>query len=465
MTEAKNAHNESEPTTRLSKAVVVLLCALPLIAAVAYGAVDSSAIGLVAALVAVIAVLWLADGVMSGSLPFSPSLIQLPIIGLIIVGVIQLLPLGSAQIPTDLLNAPVARALSLDPYATRLFLMRLVICFLFFAVAMAYIPNGSRAKKIAVVIVVFGALLAFFGILQRLAMPEAIYGLRETPQAIPFGPYVNQHHFAGLMEMTSGIALGLLFGSGISRERKIFVAIAAGIMGMAIIFTGSRGGLMSYLGVIAFAAIASFARRVPRRTVDEETPVWNRNLLVMAAAGGLIILVFGSVLFLGGEASLLRGIGLQEGAADVTSGRAHFWSVAWQVFLANPVIGAGFDAFGVAFTRFDTWNGYFRVEQVHNDYLQILADAGILGFLCIAAFLVLLSKSGFSALNRSRDATYRGVVVGSLAGCFGIVIHSFFDFPLRTPANAFFFLLLVVLAVGKVGVTSARSRRGRSNAP
>ena len=48
--------------------------------------------------------------------------------------------------------------------------------------------------------------MAFFGILQRLAHPEGIYGFRETPQAIPFGPFVNQHHFAAFMEMTSGVA-------------------------------------------------------------------------------------------------------------------------------------------------------------------------------------------------------------------------------------------------------------------
>lgn len=40
----------------------------------------------------------------------------------------------------------------------------------------------------------------------------------------------------------------------------------------------------------------------------------------------------------------------------------------------------------------------------------------------------------------------RGLAVGAFAGCVGILVHSFVDFPLRTPSNAFFFLLLVVLA-------------------
>jgi O-antigen ligase len=174
----------------------------------------------------------------------------------------------------------------------------------------------------------------------------------------------------------------------------------------------------------------------------------------MTAAGGLILLVLGSVLFLGGEASLLRSIGLQESQADLTSGRSHFWGIAWQIFLAHPILGAGFDSFGVAFTRHDTWNGLYRVEQAHNDYLQILADAGILGFGCVAAFVVLLIRKGIAAISRRGSDINRSISIGALAGCFGIVIHSFFDFPLRTPANAFFFLLLVVLAVGHVSSRS-----------
>jgi len=175
------------------------------------------------------------------------------------------------------------------------------------------------------------------------------------------------------------------------------------------------------------------------------------------AAGALIFLVLGSVLYLGGEAALFRSVGLSDpGAGDVTSGRAHFWGVAWQIFLANPIIGAGLDAFGVAYPKYDTWNGQFRVEQAHNDYLQILADAGILGFVCVLAFVLLLLRKGVSAVTRGSDVS-RSIAAGALAGCFGVLIHSFFDFPLRTPANAFVFLLLVALVAG--GSLPKKSRK------
>ncbi|MEO8573736.1 MAG: O-antigen ligase family protein [Pyrinomonadaceae bacterium] len=440
-------HTGEHERSRIATAIVILICAVPLAATVAYGAVDSWSIGLLSILVAIIALLWLIDAGFAGEFRYSTNAIQLPIIALLAIGCVQLLPFGSHE-SAAVVNAPLAHTLSMDPYATRFFLIRLVICFVFFAAALVYVPGGKRQNRIAAIVVTFGTLIAFFGILQRLSTPETIYGLRATPQAISFGPFVNQHHFAALMEMTSGVALGLLFGGGIARERKIMLGLAAGIMGMAIIFTGSRGGLISYLGVIALTAVASFtwhADSIAREEQDSRSRS-RRNLAIMTAAGGLVLLVLGSVLFLGGEASVHRLIGMAQDQSDVTSGRGHFWRVAWQIFLANPILGAGLDAFGVAFPRYDTWNGQFRVEQAHNDYLQILADGGIVSLSCVVAFVFIFIRKGIAAISRRTSDLGRSISIGALAGCFGILIHSFFDFPLRTPANAFFFLLLVVLA-------------------
>jgi O-antigen ligase len=127
--------------------------------------------------------------------------------------------------------------------------------------------------------------------------------------------------------------------------------------------------------------------------------------------------------------------------------------VTLQIIRDYPIFGAGFNAYGVAFTRYDTWNGTLRIEQAHNDYLQIFADAGIFGFACAIAFVYFLFKQGLEKINQTSDRFRRGVAVGALAGCFGILLHSFFDFPLRTPSNAFYFLILVTLATVSVGGT------------
>lgn len=280
---------------------------------------------------------------------------------------------------------------------------------------------------------------------------ESIYGLRNPGQAFSFASFINQHHFAAFMEMTIGLTLGLLFGKATKTNKRIFLLFVVIVMGMALVFTSSRGGMLSLLGVIAFIVAANLLKR-PSRGVDEEEDkgqVFRRNVALIGGGLSLIVILFSTVLLLGGDDSLVRGVGLSN-MKDISNGRTHFWQVAWQIFINYPILGAGLDAFGIAFPQYDTWNGTFRIEQAHNDYLQILADAGILGFACVTAFIFLLFKKSPAVISTASDRFARGAATGALAGCFGILIHSFFDFPLRTPSNALFFLTLVVLTTTSV---------------
>ena len=435
-------------SSRLSTVLFVFLIAAPAAATLLFGGVDTISGGLLAIATAVIFCIWIVENWKAGEFRFSSNLLQLPIAGLIFLGAIQILPLGDPVLSGGALSIEPSRALSLDPFATRLFVVRLIGYLIFFGAALVYIDSLKRAGKLTSAIVIFVSLLAFFGILQRLANPETIYGMRPTPQAIPFGPFVNQHHFAGFMEMTSGLVFGLLLGSGLKRDRKAFLVIAAILMTTALIFTGSRGGVISFAGVLVFAATASYLlpRVSKKRLQSGVSEGAARSFSVLIAGAALALLIVGLVFYLGGGDAMLRGFGLQQMQTDVSSGRMHYWQVAFEIFKENPMMGAGLDAFGNAFTRYDTLSGAFRIEQAHNDYLQMLADGGIVGFLCVTVFVVLLFRNGIRNIASARSELGRSISIGALAGCFGIAIHSFFDFPLRTPSNALFFLLLAALA-------------------
>jgi O-antigen ligase len=131
--------------------------------------------------------------------------------------------------------------------------------------------------------------------------------------------------------------------------------------------------------------------------------------------------------------------------SDPTTGRAHFWSVTLDIIKAHPYLGTGLGAFGVIYTKYDTRNGLYRLEQAHNDYLQVLSDAGIIGALLAFSFVALLFWKAISRAH-SRDDFRRGVALAALSGCFAVLVHSFFDFTLHTTSNALLFLVLAALA-------------------
>lgn len=462
-------NDELQNLKKPGRAVVVLLCIIPALATLAFGAVEYWAVALLAIFATILALAWLETSRRSRVFCFSTNMLQVPFLGIILIGLIQLMPIGNSGVDPGILDSNIRNSLSLGPHLTTFFVIRAIILFIFFAAALTFIDSRKRLTGVAGFLVIFGAAMAFFAIMQRFASAEAIYGLRQTPQAIPFGTYVNQHHFAALLEMMSGVTLGLLFGHAVNRDKKLLIGFAAVVMGIAIIFTGSRGGLISYLGVALFAALGSYlngkVHSQHRAEQAENIGGAQQKLLLIGGCAALVLIVLGSAFYLGGGEGLLRGIGAGQGEVDVTSGRGHFWTIALKIFMANPIIGAGLDAFGIAFTRYDTWHGLYRVEQAHNDYLQILADAGILGFACVAAFIYLFFKKSSHAINGAHDDMSRSIAIGAVAGCVGILIHSFFDFPLRTTSNAFFFFLLVAMATNIVGRPGHKRRRHRTSEP
>jgi len=451
-----------DKSSRISSAIFVLLCIVPIFSTVLFGAVDRVTWIFITLFGAVIVLLWLAEALKGKGFLLGPSAMQIPMIGLLLVGIIQLLPLGGVSVE---LSVPATKSLSLDPYATRFFLLHLVVFIVFFSACLTFINNESRLKKTFLLVIIFGAAMAFFGILQRLANPDGIYGLRATPQAIPFGPFVNQHHFASFMEMTAGITIGLLLGKRTAKDKKILLGIALVVMLSAIALTSSRGGMLGIVSVSAFAVLINFfsGRWSKDTRSTSEGSSLQQKAAVAAVSIALIFVVLGLVLFLGGNDSLIRGLGVTNIQDGVSNGRSHFWTIAVKIFLEHPLLGAGLEAFGMAFTKYDTWSGQFRVEQAHNEYLQMLAEAGIAGFICVAAFIYFLFKKGLKTISTTHGLR-RDVAIGALAGCFGILIHSFFDFPLRTWSTTFFFLLLCALATVSIKSNhSEPSRRRRSS--
>ncbi len=104
------------------------------------------------------------------------------------------------------------------------------------------------------------------------------------------------------MEMTLALTLALLFGKATKKDKNILLIIAIVLMGIAIIFTGSRGGLLSLLGVLVFVIAANLLQR-RKEKADDETAVSNyrRNFALIGGGITLILVLFGSVFLLGGR--------------------------------------------------------------------------------------------------------------------------------------------------------------------
>lgn len=450
--------------TLASRFAFLVICVAIVLSALAYGTVHYWALALFNIGGVTILLLWVVDAWTLGNLRINRNSLQLPLIGLIVLGLVQLLPLRSVG-SRGATTIGLANSLTLDPNSTRLVLVQLASLLIYFAATLVFTDTPHRLRVLVRTIMVFGFLLAIFGLTQSFTSPTKVYWIRELNQSTAFGPFINRHHFAGYMELTIALPLGLLFSGAVEKEKRIIYLFIAGLMGVALVMTASRGGIISLVAEILFLVVVTAIWRKPseRRRVKK----YHRLKRVAGRLGMAGALLFGlllGVILLGGEFSINRFID-SVNTDDPTTGRAHFWAVTVDIIKAHPFLGTGLGAFGVIYTRYDSRNGLYRLEQAHNDYLQIFSDAGIVGAFIALCFVALLFYKGFSRA-RSRDDFRRGVAIAALSGCFAVLVHSFFDFTLHTTSNALLFLVLAATATMNGRVEDAprqQSRRKRSS--
>jgi len=100
------------------------------------------------------------------------------------------------------------------------------------------------------------------------------------------------------------------------------------------------------------------------------------------------------------------------------------------------------------------------VNHAHNDYLELLAEAGLVGFLIVVGGVAWFGWRTLEHWFTQHDPKVRGIVLGGLTSLLAIGIHSLVDFNLHIPANAL--LLSVILGLTSVAV-HVRQRHGRSD--
>lgn len=342
-----------------------------------------------------------------------------------------------------------AFSLTLDRQATKEAFVKLLALTIYFLAALVTLRHSERRKKALIVLTVFGFAVSLFAILQRLTYNGKMYWVRPVSAYIaPFGPYGNYNHFAGMVELLLPLPLAYLLFAKINLEQRLLWLFSVVMMVLALVLSLSRGGLLALgieLALLMLAAKWDGLQSVSGEQARAFSTVGNGLLL-----GGVLAAVLVLALWIGYEPLSKRFGTVRQGAGEYSLvTRTEYWRGAWQMFLDHPVAGVGLGAFPTAYPAYGRSSvRNERLEQAHNDYLQVLADTGLIGGLIGLWFLVELVRRarkqlGAPARLRSQD---RAMVVGGYVAALGIGVHSFLDFNLQIAANALLFLLVVALA-------------------
>src|SRR5271169_5271962 len=165
----------------------------------------------------------------------------------------------------------------------------------------------------------------------------------------------------------------------------------------------------------------------------------------MIAIGFIALAAFALIAWLGAGRAIERFSKTRLG--DVTlSRRASMFQGAEHIFFDHPIKGVGLGAIVSVFPQYDTSSDGLVVDHVHNDYVEALAETGLLGGLCGLAFLFLLFREARKSFVAEQGHFSRALHAGAIAAVCGLLLHSWVDFNLHIPSNAILFLVQAYLA-------------------
>jgi O-antigen ligase len=410
------------------------LCAVIAFCVLAHGAVEVWSESLLEISAALLFALWAFLAFRDPNTKILWSPLNWPLLGFLAIGLGQLL-----------LHATVYA------FPTQTEMLKLLAYALVFFLAAQAFRERADLTKLVWFLVVLGFGVSLFGIVQHFTSPDnQIYWFRElTLGGDPFGPYVNRNHFAGFVELVVPVGLALMVFRGLRQDLFPMAALLTIVPIVALILSGSRGGIVGFGFELAVLALLVRSPRAPKQART-------------AAMGIVALIAIALIAWVGAGKAIERFSSLKPG--DVSLGRrVTMFQGAVRVFVSHPVSGAGLGNLVTVFPRYDTFYDGKVVDHIHNDYIELLAETGLLGGLCGIAFLGIFFREAHRNFRAEQGHFSRALHAGAIVAVSGLLLHSFVDFNLHIPSNALLFLLQACLATSPPLPSNSFSSRRRDS--
>jgi len=470
-----------KPRSRIDNIIFGGILTLLVFAPLAFGSVHVWAYSLIQFGVFVLLGLWAVDRLLLAKAP-SVGWVQTPInllmILLILWIVVQTIPLPSALISVlsprtfadkattliTLSNSPdqgsqispwLSITYSVHPLINEL--LKIVTYFGMFFLVLNTIQSKRQIDILVYTLILVGAFEAVYAVYQVFAENPKVWWWQSRfgKAQRASGTFIGANHFAAYLNLIVCLAFGFLISqkgkarrmlSGLggiratfqravslfapeSAQSKIIVILfLAIVMGVSILMSGSRGGIVSLGLALLMVALLFTTKRKYRKF-------------------GLLAIVF---------CLLIAGYGFQIGIDPTlerfkqTQGLHDRLAITRSILpmMANyPVLGLGLGNFKYLYPRYIVDKDQVSSSgYAHNDWVEAGIELGFIGIALVLAGVIIFLVRSLRLWHRRRNLHALGIGAGVLAGLISISFHSYFDFNMHIPANPL--TLAALLAIG-----------------
>lgn len=391
---------------------------------------------------------------------------------LIIAASLYLLTEGKYKLVKSGLNYPVIAFIiassisllsSIDIYISIYSLFSITL----FAGLYFLVPNIVRERrqirKIMFSLIFVSGLISIYGIGQYFGID--LLNLKVMGSGYISGSFENRNVLASFLVFIMPVSVGFLFEKS-SKKLKIMVGLVAIITLIALIYTRTRGAWVGFIGAMAFFAGAKLmAGRGMKKILKS---LFSKKSLITIS---LMVICLGLLIrydYRKPGSFTKKFLSIADLKDPATRHRFVMWHTGIDIIKEHPLLGTGIGTFKKIYPKYQS--KYLRTEKygmfeglsrfIHNDYLEITANTGILGLGAFLWLIVTLYWTGLKRLKQIDQSKYSpNLLIIILSSLTAVLIHSFFHYSFYLPTTGMLFWLWL----GLLNTDGAKAEKIKEN--
>ena len=336
-------------------------------------------------------------------------------------------------------------------YESLAVLLRILIYLLIFLLVVNNLQEKD-VRRAFVTVVIMGFIISAIGVLQYFGMDWFRFLYPAAPTSRVFSILGNPDFLGGYLALILPLALILLLNCGLREKAGIFGAISFFVIMLGLFLTGTRSALVAFGGSFIFLSVLILLQKGMKRFKRRWSYILIISLVIFFALGfsgrGRIKDFFFRF------STLLNPETLK--ADGSVQYRLSVWRTSIAMFKDHPVLGVGPGVFKLHYPiyqanlrTFSPGIPFFSSQEsrVHNEYLQTLAETGIIGTAAFLWLAICIFYSGLKYLYHTKEPKQKNIIIGLLAAISAIFLDSIFAFPFHLTSHATLFWLFLGMLV------------------
>lgn len=410
--------------------------------------------------------------------PFSTlENIKLPLVLLatwLLFQVLQIIPLPVHLSEIKFLGSEVLnlkktpwQTISIAPNITLLEIIKHTSYITVFILALLLLNTKERLITLAKIIFISSALIALYSLVNHYSkgafdLVSSIPPWTASWEKAAHGTFSYQNHYASFLTITIPLGFGLIYAniknsksknigqSHLGRALDLVMSInglylvSLLVMIIALFKTASRGGN----SIFVISITITFFCVLLQQNTPKKNKVKKAVLLIVGMLATSIIVIASGV-----TDSLTKRLDAQ---GYNPNGRTLMHQSAFAIIAQRPLVGTGAGTYPILQHRYKSplLGTTAMSKRAHNDYLELLANQGFIGFSLLSTAILLLYMRLLKGLNKNRKESRNkktnslyGLQVASFCSVTVILLHSLADFNFHLPVNAVYFYLILALGL------------------